>query len=54
MRLDDCDLAGIDVVSAAPLVRSAPEEEWVNALKNRGRHREIVASTHTGRSQRYG
>src|SRR5712692_416490 len=34
MRLDDCDLAGIDVVSAAPLVRSAPEEEWVNALKN--------------------
>jgi hypothetical protein len=34
MRLDHCDLAGIDVISAAPFVRNAPEEEWVNALNN--------------------
>ena len=33
MRLDDCDLAGIDVIPAAPFTRCAPEEEWVEALK---------------------
>lgn len=34
MRMDECDLAGIDVISAAPFTRSAPEEEWVDALKD--------------------
>ncbi len=33
MRLDDCDLANINAVSAAPFTRSAPEEEWMEALK---------------------
>jgi hypothetical protein len=31
MRLDDCDLDGIDFVSAAPLTRNTPESEWVSA-----------------------
>jgi hypothetical protein len=31
MRLGDCDLDGIDFVSAAPLTRNTPESEWVSA-----------------------
>lgn len=34
MRLDDCDLDGIDAVSTAPFQRNAPEEEWVTAAKD--------------------
>jgi len=34
MRLEDCDLDGIDVVSAAPFERNAPEDDWVQALNN--------------------
>jgi hypothetical protein len=33
MRLDDCDLDGIDAVSTAPFQRNAPEEEWTNAAE---------------------
>jgi len=31
MRLDACDLDGVDFVSIAPFERNSPEEEWVNA-----------------------
>ena len=34
MKLDDCDLDGIDVISMAPFERDAPEEEWVNAARD--------------------
>lgn len=35
MNLDDCDLDGIDAISAAPFERKEPEDEWVRA-KNDG------------------
>ena len=31
MHLDECDLDGIDLISAAPLERTSPEDEWVSA-----------------------
>jgi hypothetical protein len=31
MRLDQCDLDGIDAVSGAPFERNAPEDEWLDA-----------------------
>jgi hypothetical protein len=34
MRLDDCDFNKINVVSTAPFVRNAPEEEWRNAASD--------------------
>jgi hypothetical protein len=34
MRLDECDLDGIDLVSMAPFQRNTPEEEWVSAAKD--------------------
>ena len=34
MKLDECDLDGIDVVSAAPFERNAPEQEWLNDRDN--------------------
>ena len=36
MRLADCDLNGIDVISIAPFERNTPEHEWVNAAKKGG------------------
>jgi len=33
MHLDDCDLAGIDAISTAPIERTEPEDEWVRAKK---------------------
>src|ERR1700722_3100206 len=34
MKLDDCDLNGIDAISMAPFQRNAPEDEWVDAAKD--------------------
>jgi len=34
MKLDGCDLEGIDAVSTAPFQHNAPEEEWLNAAKD--------------------
>lgn len=34
MRIDQCDLDGIDAISAAPLVRNAPEDDWVKATED--------------------
>jgi hypothetical protein len=34
MRLDDCDLDDIDVLSLAPFERNAPEGDWVAAAKD--------------------
>lgn len=33
MKLDGCDLNGIDAISMAPFERNVPEDEWVNAAK---------------------
>jgi hypothetical protein len=35
MRIDECDLEGIDFISAAPFQRAVPEDEWLNAAMNR-------------------